>query len=92
MSGKPVYSVSNLSNAMKRPNINDSIYSALHGPTASNSKVVKHLVGDVLRKIYYLNQDESFQREQPLYLYHGERYIHTCTSVLNKICFYVTMI
>ena len=76
-SEKPVYAISKLSKAKKRPRKNDSIYSAFHGPTANNSKLLWYEKEDdgVVEKVFLTN-DNLQQSTEPLYLYHGKKSIH----------------
>ena len=76
-SEKPVYAVSKLSKAKKRPRINDSIYSALHGPSANNSKLLwyEKEVNGVVEKTF-ITRNNLQKSTQPLYVYHGKKSIH----------------
>ena len=74
MSEDPAYYISNLSQAMKRPESNNPIYTALHGPPA-NGQDIRYMIDD--RGRTRVENDEMKRKWKvpgALYLYHGERY------------------
>ena len=77
ISNVPAYFISNLSEAKRRPNSKNPLYSALHGPTANKSSIeYEHLnFCDNLLKIPVLPNEmlSKWKNEQRLYLYHGKR-------------------
>ena len=83
-SEKPIYTISKLSKAIKRPGCStDHLYSTLHGPTANDSLILwyKELVDGVVRRVDIGNDERKNQYTQPLYLYHGKTYVHYRTRV-----------
>ena len=92
-SEKPFYAISKLSKAKKRPRKNDSIYSAFHGPTANNSKLLWYEKEDdgVVEKVFLTN-DNLQQSIQPLYLYHGKKSVYILSLFLSKIKNIVTKV
>ena len=86
ISNKPAYFVSNLSQAQKRPDTENPLYSALHGPTANKSSIeYKYLSPfDNSIKIPVIPNEmlSKWKNEERLYLYHGER---DCVKKENKI-------
>ena len=92
-SEKPVYAISKLSKAKKKPRIDDSIYSAFHGPTANNSKLLWYeKEEDGVTEKVFLTRDILQQSTQPLYLYHGKKSIHIWSLFLSKIKNIVTKV
>ena len=67
---KPVYTIGNLSDVIKKPKYNDPLYSALHGPTSNISSVDWY---DLEKKLYPRNE-EAIRQLPFLYLYHGKRF------------------
>ena len=92
-SEKPVYAISKLSKAKKKPRIDDSIYSAFHGPTANNSKLLWYeKEEDGVTEKVFLTRDILQQSTQPLYLYHGKKSICIWSLFLSKIKNIVTKV
>ena len=92
-SEKPVYAISKLLKTKKRPRIDNSIYSAFHGPTANNSKLLWYeKEEDGVTEKVFLTRDILQQSTQPLYLYHGKKSIHIWSLFLSKIKNIVTKV
>ena len=86
ISNKPAYFVSNLSQAHKRPDFENPLYSALHGPTANKSSMFYsyfNFEGSLIKNLILPNEMLSkWKAEERLYLYHGKR---DCVKKENKI-------
>ena len=85
ISNKPAYFVSNLSQAKKRPDTKNPLYSALHGPTANKSAIeytyLSPFDNSLKFPVYPIEMLSKWKNEERLYLYHGER---DCVKRENK--------
>ena len=70
-----IYSVNNLKDTKQRPSNNDPIYNAFRGPNCNESDVLKEYKGQ--RLLYDESDLETYNPDEPLYLYHGPR---TCVE------------
>ena len=73
-----IHAVSKLSEAKERPKPGSKIYSALHGPSANRSVFFYNyeLTSDnkLLRRELDYDLRKEWNKIEPLYLYHGERF------------------
>ena len=73
-----IHAVSKLSEAKERPKPGSKIYSALHGPSANRSVFFYNYElspdNKLLRKEFDYELRKKWNKIEPLYLYHGERY------------------
>ena len=85
ISNKPAYFVSNLSQAQKRPDTENPLYSALHGPTANKSSMdysYFNFEGSLIKNLVPNEMLSKWKNKERLYLYHGER---DCVKKEDKI-------